>query len=560
MRAVPALILAALVAPVALGLWQTGRAAFGIMPALGRETPSLEAWRQLFALPGLGGSIRLSLVSGLGAAILSLPIALALVQALQGRLSGARAARWLAPFLAVPHAALAIGMAFLLAPSGWIARALAPVMDWTRPPGIASVNDPFGMALMLGLMVKEIPFLMLVILAALGQVPLARIMAMGRALGYGPGAVWLRLVLPAIWPMLRLPFWVVLVYSVSNVDMAIILGPANPPVLGVAVTRWFASPDLAMILPASAGAILQAGLAGAVIAAAWGAERLAARLGPVWLARGGRGPARAPGWLARALLRLAAMAGLVLMAAGLLAMAALAIWSLAFRWSFPQILPETWSLNAWSMAAPGWRRALTTSVLLAGATASLSLALAVAWLQAAPARLRAEWLILLPLLVPQIGFLYGLNVLFLRAGLEADLLAVGMGQMLFVFPYVLLSLSGPWRAVDPRLMRTAAALGAGPWRRLVAVRLPVLLRPLLTAWAIGIAVSVAQYLPTLYLGAGRVATLTTEAVTLASGSDRRVSGVYASLQALVPLVAYASAFVIPAWWHRDRRALAGAFR
>lgn len=449
MMAVPALILAALVAPVALGLWQTGRAAFGIMPALGRETPSLEAWRQLFALPGLGGSIRLSLVSGLGAAILSLPIALALVQALQGRLSGARAARWLAPFLAVPHAALAIGMAFLLAPSGWIARALAPVMDWTRPPGIASVNDPFGMALMLGLMVKEIPFLMLVILAALGQVPLAR---------------------------------------------------------------------------------------------------------------GGRGPARAPGWLAGTLLRLAGAAGLALMAAGLLAMAALAIWSLAFRWSFPQILPETWSLNAWSMAAPGWRRALTTSVLLAGATAGLSLALAVAWLQAAPARLRAEWLILLPLLVPQIGFLHGLNVVFLRAGLEADLLAVGMGQMLFVFPYVLLSLSGPWRAVDPRLMRTAAALGAGPWRRLVAVRLPVLLRPLLTAWAIGIAVSVAQYLPTLYLGAGRVATLTTEAVTLASGSDRRVSGVYASLQALVPLLAYACAFVIPAWWHRDRRALAGAFR
>ena len=38
----------------------------------------------------------------------------------------------------------------------------------------------------------------------------------------------------------------------------------------------------------------------------------------------------------------------------------------------------------------------------------------------------------------------------------------------------------------------------------------------------------------------RVATLTTEAVTLSSGSDRRVTGVYASLQAGLPLAAYAA--------------------
>ena len=39
--------------------------------------------------------------------------------------------------------------------------------------------------------------------------------------------------------------------------------------------------------------------------------------------------------------------------------------------------------------------------------------------------------------------------------------------------------------------------------------------------------SVGQYLPTLFAGNGRVATLTTEAVTLAAGADRRVIGVYA---------------------------------
>ena len=58
----------------------------------------------------------------------------------------------------------------------------------------------------------------------------------------------------------------------------------------------------------------------------------------------------------------------------------------------------------------------------------------------------------------------------------------------------------------------------------------MLLRAILTAAAVGFAVSVGHYLPTLLIGAGRMTTITTEAVALASGGDRRVIGVYAFLQ------------------------------
>ena len=54
---------------------------------------------------------------------------------------------------------------------------------------------------------------------------------------------------------------------------------------------------------------------------------------------------------------------------------------------------------------------------------------------------------------------------------------------------------------------------------------PLLIAPVLASAALGIAVSVTQYLPTLFMGAGRVTTLTTEAVTLASGTDRRVTAI-----------------------------------
>ena len=119
----------------------------------------------------------------------------------------------------------------------------------------------------------------------------------------------------------------------------------------------------------------------------------------------------------------------------------------------------------------------------------------------------------------------------------------------------MVALSDPWRALDPRLSKAAAALGAGQVRRLVSVKLPCLLGPILTAAAIGFAVSVAQYLPTLFLGAGRVATLTTEAVTLSSGSDRRIVGVFAVLQAVLPFLAYLTALALPAVLFRNRRGL-----
>jgi putative thiamine transport system permease protein len=47
--------------------------------------------------------------------------------------------------------------------------------------------------------------------------------------------------------------------------------------------------------------------------------------------------------------------------------------------------------------------------------------------------------------------------------------------------------------------------------------------------------------------------LTTEAVALASGGDRRVIGVYALLQAALPWLAFMAAVWIPAWLYRDRR-------
>ena len=83
----------------------------------------------------------------------------------------------------------------------------------------------------------------------------------------------------------------------------------------------------------------------------------------------------------------------------------------------------------------------------------------------------------------------------------------------------------------------------------------LLLRAILTAAAVGFAVSVGQYLPTVLIGAGRLETITTEAVALASGGNRRVIGVYAFLQMLLPALGFLVATAVPALRFRHRRAL-----
>ncbi len=550
--------LALFLGPVLAGLLGTLLPAFGWLPALGGAALSLDPWRGLLEAPGLARAVALTVLTGLAATLISFLLAMGFCAAAQGM----RAFRWaqamLAPVLATPHAALAIGFAFLIAPSGWVARWISPwATGWERPPDVATVRDEAGLALVLGLVLKEAPYLLLMAVAALGQVPAAQALRVARGLGYGPVMAWLKVVLPMIYPQLRLPLRAVLAFSLSVVDVAVVLGLGQPPTLAVLVLRWLSDRDLALWFPAAAGSVLLLVLVLAALALLSALEGVAAWLGRRWVEKGARGGDAV-------LLRGAAPAlfGLALLASAL-AMAGLLLWSFAGPWRFPETLPAALTSATWQRQVQAITDPARTTLAVAVLATLIALALVLACLEAEsrhglrPGR-RVMAILWLPLLVPQLAFLFGWQVLLVRLGLDGTLVAVVWAHLLFVLPYVFLSLADPWRAMDPRQARAAAVLGAGPCRVFLAVKLPLMLRPVLVAAAVGIAVSAGLYLPTLFAGAGRVATLTTEAVTLAGGADRRILGAYATLQAALPLLAYALAAAIPALLHRNRRGMRAA--
>lgn len=555
MRWAPGLTLVLFLGPIATGLLGTLLPAFGWLPALGGRAFSLAPWRDLLAAPGLATALRVTLVTGIVTTALSLSVVVFTLATLGGAAWFRRCQAMLAPLLAVPHAALAIGFAFLASPSGWVARLLSPgLTGWQRPPDLATIQDPDGIALILGLMLKEVPFLFLMSFAALGQIRAGGVLAAAYALGYGPIQAWLKLVLPMIYPQIRLPIYAVLAFSLSTVDVAFILGPSTPPPLAPLVVRWFTDRDILMYFPAAAGAVLQLLLVGGAIGLWRCAELVIAGLGRRWIARGRRGgEGRVVAACAQTLSALIAITSIA-------ALACLLVWSFAGAWRFPDALPGQWTLEIWRQQSGALLVPLRHSLIAAGIATILATLLVIACLENEQRRaLRpgsgALWLIYLPLLVPQTAFLFGVQMALVWAGLDGTWFGVVWCHLLFVLPYMFLSLADPFRALDRRYARAALCLGASPWRVLVRVKLPILLRPLLVSVAIGFAISIGLYLPTLFAGAGRFETLTTEAVTLSSGGDRRVVSVFAFVQAMLPLAVYGAALALPRWLHRNRRAL-----
>ncbi|HTO82440.1 MAG TPA: ABC transporter permease subunit [Methylomirabilota bacterium] len=537
----PTVTLALFLAPVGAGLLGTWLPAFGWLPSLGGHTITLAPWGALLAAPELPGALRLTLTTGLLASVASFCITIGFCAAAHGTYAFRAIERLLAPVLAMPHAAVALGLAFLIAPSGWLARLLSPwATGWLAPPALATVQDPWGLALTLGLVAKEVPYLLLMTIAASAQVEAKESLAIARSLGYGPTTAWLKGVLPRVYPQIRMPIYAVLAYSLSVVDMALILAPATPPPLAPLLLRWFAAPDLDQRFTAAAGATLQFLLVVGAIAAWRLLEAVAAWVGRRSIAGGRRGGG---GYVPRAFAT-AGMIILLALAAG--SLAANAIWSLADRWRFPAPLPTAWTLATWQRHASNLGGLALTTVTVGIAATAAALALALGCLEnekrhALRFSNRGLWLIYTPLLVPQVSFLFGLQVLLVSIHLDGTWVGLVWSHLLFVLPYVFLSLADPYRSLDDRYARSALCLGATPNRVFWRVKLPMLRQPALVALAVGFAVSAAQYLPTLFAGAGRFDTLTTEAVGLAAGADRRVIGVYALVQALLPLLAFALA-------------------
>ncbi|GAB4216745.1 MAG: ABC transporter permease [Rhodoferax sp.] len=511
----------------------------GLVWALG---PTIDAtvWQALWADPQWPQALRATLISATLGPALACLLAFGLASLTYPGALWAALQRRLPLLLAMPHAAFAVGIFFLIAPSGYLARATGTFLSWTLPPDWVTVQDPHGLALALALAFKESWFLLWTLSAVLGEQTVARQMVMARSLGYSRAQAWTRVLWPQLLPRLGWPLAAVLAYALSVVDMAMILGPSTPPTLAVLTWQWLTDPDPQLQAQGGAAALVLLALFALGAATARAAWRKWSR----W--RAYPSGQRVPGTHRRWRWVLWAM----VVGMGYAVIALLALWSLAQGWFYPALWPAALSLASWMGA--DWTPFRTT-LWLAGISSTLCVPVVLLWLEWVPQRANA--VLYLPLIVPAMPLVAAQYAALLHA--QLDLTAIGLvwSHLLWVLPYMLLTLVGPYRAFDARLLRSARALGQTRWQACWRVKWPLLQRPIWAAWAVGFAVSVAQYLPTLFAGGGRFATVTTEAVALSAGGNRSVLAVQALLQIALPLAAFALAALWPRWASRNRLGL-----
>lgn len=193
----------------------------------------------------------------------------------------------------------------------------------------------------------------------------------------------------------------------------------------------------------------------------------------------------------------------------------LVVWSVARGWRYPDLLPQGWSLRAWSFALSGQSGVLESLALTTGIASAVTVLAALIGVPAGRAlglyRFRGKGLVTLfllaPAVLPGIAIAFGLHGVFLRLGLAGTVTGVMLAHLIPVLPYMTLVMAAVFSRFDPDIEAQARLLGATPWQTFRCVTLPAILPGLMTAALFAFLVSWSQYVLTLAIGGGRVQTL-----------------------------------------------------
>ena len=219
----------------------------------------------------------------------------------------------------------------------------------------------------------------------------------------------------------------------------------------------------------------------------------------------------------------------------------LAMQSLATHWFYPNLWPAELTLERWQSEWAYLTEPTLNSLWLALLSALVGTIAAIALLQRQRQKAAASfyWPVLVALFIPQVPLVLGWQRLVggqLSSGWQTWW--VFWSHAVYTLPYAYLVLHGAYTRFNEQWLTRAQSLGysyrAAWWR----IMLPMLKQPIAVAFAVAFSVSIAQYLPTQWLGQGLTPTLTTEAVSIASGGDWRIGSLYALLQMLLPLVVF----------------------
>ena len=478
-----------------------------------------------------------SLILSLWVASVSLVISLFIARAISAKTLQAKDSQvWRSVLLAMPHSALAVGLLLALSAGGVGWRWIAVVFELPLDQQYLFPRDPWGVGMILSLVIKESAFLIAIAIPMTKRLPLRSYQVIARQAGLTQIQFHHQLIWPQVIRLMYPAIFVVFVFGLTNLEVSLILGPDQPQLIGVRLFQLLTDPNALNRQAGALGLLIVL----ALLLAVWGVFHRLTRPCVKY---------RLPDVMA--LTSWATVLRWALITVTWLSIASLLIWAVTLRWSVFEPLPDV-SLAALtsikSLASPFW-----ASLLIGLTTSVIAIVLAVCILEylVSKGQRRLHWIWWAFLWLPALPMASGLLAWIYFFGGSPGLWPVILGHTLIALPYVMIVVSDSWFDRNWRHEALLKQAGLTVWRQILLIWMPRHSRLLVLAFALAFAVSCALYTQTILLGGGRVETLMTE-LMVTVGGERRPAAVTGLVNVLLPLIAFGLALWVNriSWRHR----------
>lgn len=218
------------------------------------------------------------------------------------------------------------------------------------------------------------------------------------------------------------------------------------------------------------------------------------------------------------------------------------VWSFSYRWAYPNLVPEL-GMRAWQymftqkeiiqslFVSVGLSGTVTIVSLIVGFPASRALGL----YEFRGKRL-SETILTLPAIVPALGVLMGLQVIYIKIGLINTFWGVVIAHLIPTMPYMIMYLTSTFEDYQIAYEQQARTLGASPLRCILGITIPIIWPGIIVAALYSFLVSWSQYLLTIMVGGPAVKTLPTILFAFLGSGDYAVSSAVALIFILPALL------------------------
>lgn len=243
----------------------------------------------------------------------------------------------------------------------------------------------------------------------------------------------------------------------------------------------------------------------------------------------------------------------------ILPMIVMLIWIFTERWAWPDLWPQVFSIRALEQILSRQEELASlffSSILISTVVGILSI---IVGLMTSRALICYEFfgkrityfLTILPFMVPATVFAMGVQVTFIKMGLNNTITGVIIAHLICSLPYAVRLIMDGMEALGTGYEEQARVLGAAPLKAFCKVTLPVLAPVLVSALSMSYIVSFSQYFITLLIGGGAVKTFTIVMVPFLQSGDRNIACIYSVLFMGVTLIVFSGFEWIANKWSKN---------